>query len=245
MAKFDWKPYVPSAARRVRAARESASLRRQGRAPTPVVVHGRTIVTTFWGKAWCANLERYSDYANRLPRGRAYLRSGAVVDLEVTPGEIAAVVSGSALYRVRIRIAAVSPARWRAICADCAGAIDSLIALLQGSLSVAVATRLCSERTGLFPAPHEMRFDCSCPDWASMCKHVAAVLYGVGVRLDEQPALLFALRGVDQQELVSAGGQELGLRAARLPAGRLLEDADLSALFGIEIADGDDPPRRS
>ena len=195
---FGFKPYLSVAARRARAARELATLRKNGRTMSPVAIEGRKIARTFWGEAWCDNLERYSDYANRLPRGRTYVRNGSVVDLQVGPGRVTALVSGSAMYEVQVTVGPVPRAHWRAICKDCSGAIDSLVELLQGRFSKGVMTRLCEQKTGLFPSPKEILFTCSCPDWASMCKHVAAVLYGIGARLDHQPELLFALRKVDQ-----------------------------------------------
>ena len=186
---YGWRPYVSVAERRRKAAREMQKLRKKGHPVSPVVIEGRTIARTFWGKAWCDNLERYSDFANRLPRGRTYVRNGSVVDLQIAPGEVNALVSGSELYKVAVKVSAVPKARWTSICADCAGAIDSLVELLQGRFSKGVMERICQQKTGLFPAPAEIEFSCSCPDWASMCKHVAAVLYGIGARLDEQPEL--------------------------------------------------------
>src|SRR6266542_3973873 len=174
-------------------------------------VAGRAIVTTFWGKAWCENLERYSDFENRLPRGRTYVRNGSVIDLQIAPGEIKALVSGSSIYKVKVKVAPVAKARWQAICKDCAGAIDSLIELLQGKLSQGVMERVCRQKTGLFPSPAEIQLSCSCPDWADMCKHVAAALYGVGARLDEKPQLLFVLRGVDETELLAGAGEDLAV----------------------------------
>src|SRR5437899_1027640 len=181
-----WKPYVPVAKRRAQAAREAAKRTRKGQMVSPVVIDGRTIAKTFWGKAWCDNLERYSDYSNRLPRGRTYVRNGSVVDLRITPGAVTALVSGSELYDIEVKVVAVPKARWTAVCRDCAGAIDSLVELLQGRFSKGVMTRICQEKTGLFPSPAEVAFTCRCPDWASRCKHVAAVLYGVGVRLEDR-----------------------------------------------------------
>ena len=231
----DWKPYVPLAQRRKNAERELAKLKKKkGEASAPITLHGRLIAKTFWGKAWCDNLEAYSDYANRLPRGRTYVRNGSVVDLQVRGGEVEARVSGSSLYRVTISVAPITKPRWQAICKDCAGSIDSLVELLQGRLSTSVMERVCQQRTGLFPSPSEIKLDCSCPDWADMCKHVAAVLYGIGARLDEQPALIFKLRAVDETELIAsaARGQTLGTQR---PASAKVLDADLSALFGLEI----------
>ena len=199
----DWRPYVPVYLRRQRAEREMARRRKKGQPVSPVVILGRTIAKTFWGKSWCRNLEGYSDYSNRLPRGRTYVRNGSVVDLQIGPGDVRAWVSGSSLYEVRVEVAAVPRARWTALCKDCAGGIDSLVELLQGRLSKGVMERICRQKTGLFSSPREIEFDCSCPDWASMCKHVATVLYGVGARLDERPELLFALRKVDEKDLIA------------------------------------------
>jgi uncharacterized Zn finger protein len=227
---------VSVAARRARAARELAKLQKNGRAMSPIAIDGRRIASTFWGKAWCDNLERYSDYANRLPRGRTYVRNGSVVDLQVGPGRVTALVSGSAMYDVQVTVGPVPRARWSAICKDCSGAIDSLVELLQGRLSKGVMTRLCEEKTGMFPSPADIRFTCSCPDWASMCKHVAAVLYGVGARLDRQPELLFTLRKVDQQELIATAGSELSTKGKRPAGTKVLARDDLSEMFGIEMA---------
>ncbi|HZA34846.1 MAG TPA: hypothetical protein VE505_07960 [Vicinamibacterales bacterium] len=233
---YGFRPYVSVAARRARAARELAKLQKNGRAMSPIAIDGRRIASTFWGKAWCDNLERYSDYANRLPRGRTYVRNGSVVDLQVGPGRVTALVSGSAMYDVQVTVGPVPRARWIAICKDCSGAIDSLVELLQGRLSKGVMTRLCEEKTGMFPSPADIRFTCSCPDWASMCKHVAAVLYGVGARLDRQPELLFTLRKVDQQELIATAGSELSTKGKRPAGTKVLARDDLSEMFGIEMA---------
>jgi uncharacterized Zn finger protein len=233
---YGFHPYVSVAARRAQAARELAKLQKKGRKISPVAIEGRKIAGTFWGEAWCNNLERYSDYANRLPRGRTYVRNGSVLDLQVGPGCVTALVSGSMMYDVKVTVGPVSRARWSAICRDCSGAIDSLVELLQGRFSKGVMTRLCEEKTGLFPPPSDILFTCSCPDWASMCKHVAAVLYGIGARLDHQPELLFTLRKVDQQDLIAKAGSDLSKTGER-PAGvKVLASDDLSEMFGIEMA---------
>ncbi len=240
---YDFKPYVSVGARRAQAARELAKLQKKGRKISPIVIEGRTIAGTFWGEAWCDNLERYSDFANRLPRGRTYVRNGSVVDLQVGPGTVTALVSGSTMYDVKVTVGPVPRARWSAICKDCSGAIDSLVELLQGRFSTGVMTRLCEEKTGLFPSPNEILFTCSCPDWASMCKHVAAVLYGIGARLDHQPELLFTLRKVDQQDLIAKAGSDLS-RKRKAPAGtKVLATDDLSEMFGIEMAPATSPKR--
>ena len=233
--EWGWKPRTTVAERRRQAERETSKLRKKGRDLAPVVIAGRKIAHTFWGMAWCKNLESYGDYANRLPRGRSYVRNGLVLHLEIAGGSISALVRGSSLYKVSITIAAVPKACWRSICSDSVGAIDSLVELLQGRLSTSVMERISRQHTGLFPAPKEITFCCSCPDVASMCKHVAAVLYGVGARLDEQPELLFRLRRVDEKDLISTAGGRTRL-APRGPASdKLLSGANLSELFGIQL----------
>ncbi len=193
---------------------------------------------TFWGKAWCENLERYSDFANRLPRGRTYVRNGSVIDLQIKAGEIQALVCGSEIYRVAVKVSPVAKARWQAICKDCAGAIDSLIELLQGRFSKGVMERVCRQKTGLFPSPDEIKLSCSCPDWAEMCKHVAAVLYSIGARLDQQPDLLFRLHNVDEKELIAGAGKGLSLGKTAPATSKILGGEDLSALFGLDMAQG-------
>ena len=238
---YGWAPYVPVAERRRKALRELEKRKKQGQDVSPVRIEGRTIAATFWGKSWCQNLERYSDYANRLPRGRTYVRNGSVVDLQIEPGEIHAHVSGSRLYKVLLKVAPVPKARWQSICKDCAGAVDSLVELLQGRLSKAVMERICRQSQGLFPAPAEIQLSCSCPDWADMCKHVAAVLYGIGARFDRQPELLFRLRGVDETELIASAGQAAPLAKQGPGAGKLLGGEDLSAIFGLDMAQSTSP----
>jgi uncharacterized Zn finger protein len=230
-----WFPYVPVAERRKQAAREIEKLRKKGHPVAPVILEGRTIARTFWGKAWCDNLESYRDYENRLSRGRAYVRHGAVIDLQIAPLEISARVSGSSIYRVSVSITALAPTLWRSLCEGCAGGIDSLVELLQGRFSKGVMERICRQDQGLFPKPSDIRFSCTCPDGALLCKHVAAVLYGVGARLDERPELLFQLRAVDESELVADLDKALPFSNRPLDADKVLETDDLSALFGLDM----------
>jgi uncharacterized Zn finger protein len=232
---WGWKPYVPVAKRRQQAEKAIAKAQKVGKGLVPVRLSGRAIATSFWGKAWCDNLEAYSDFSNRLPRGRTYVRNGSVIDLKVEPGKVKAQVVGSSLYRVEISVSEVPKARWQAIAKESAGSIDSMIELLQGKLSRGVMDRLCRPQTGLFPAPNELKLDCSCPDWATMCKHVAAVLYGVGARLDAQPELLFTLRKVDASALV-AQAMATPMKTGKTPAReRILADDALADVFGIDF----------
>jgi uncharacterized Zn finger protein len=236
-SRYDfYPPYVPVAERKARAAKEAAKLLKKGGVHQPVVLEGKTIARTFWGKAWCQNLESYSDYSNRLPRGRSYVRNGSVLHLDIRRGEIEALVSGRSLYTIKIGIQPVGKARWDSLRGECAGSIGSLMELLAGKLSDRVMGVMTSKERGLFPAPSEIALDCSCPDWADMCKHVAAVLYGVGARLDEKPELLFLLRHVDHRELVGGAGAVAALTKGKGTTGvAVLENADVADVFGIEL----------
>jgi uncharacterized Zn finger protein len=234
----DFTPYVPVEARRTQAKAAVAAHATKAQPWEPVeIAPGHGIATTFWGRAWCSNIESYSDFYSRLGRGRSYVRSGAVLDLRITAGIVKARVLGSRMYDVEVKIAGVPKPRWDDVCRRCSGGIESVVDLLQGRLSKHVMAHMCSRESGLFPAPREIAFDCTCPDWADMCKHVAAVLYGVGARLDQRPQLLFALRGVNENELIARAGSDLRLGQGRAGSARRLEHADLGALFGLDLAD--------
>ena len=237
MSFFRWGPKPSVGAQRKTAEQRLAKSQKGGRSLSPVVIDGRKIATSFWGKAWCDNLESYSDYANRLPRGRSYVRHRCVIDLQIASGEITAQVSGSSLYMIKITVAPLQDKSWRGICQDCAGSINSVVELLQGRLSEAVMERVCRAGNGLFPAPKAITLSCSCPDGAAMCKHVAATLYGVGARLDSMPELLFKLRGVDQQQLIAHASATPVATTGKATAKsrKVLAGADLSALFGLDM----------
>jgi len=234
---FEFPPYVSAGARRARARAVAEKIaRKQKRSLAPVgPIDGNRLVRTFWGKAWCDNLESYGDYANRLPRGRSYARHGAVIDLVIAAGKITALVSGTSTYEIGITIQPLPPKIWTRVSSECAGQIDSLVDLLRGKLPPQVMEIVTRKEGGLFPASKHISFACSCPDWAGMCKHVAATLYGVGVRLDQQPELLFELRGVDHAELVGGAAEAVPRLATGAKSRKVIEGADLSALFGIEL----------
>lgn len=236
-----WRPYVPVAQRRAKAMKQMEKLRKKGMDIQPVKIEGRQIARTFWGRGWCDHLEKFSDYENRLPRGRTYVRNGSVCHLEVQKGKIAAKVSGSAIYDVKIAIKPLPKDKWRKVKEASAGQIGSLLELLQGKLSDHVMAVVTDRDRGLFPRPAEISLHCSCPDWATMCKHVAAVLYGVGARLDEKPELLFLLRGVDHSELVSEEAAKTVVTKARKTSRRTLDESKLSEVFGIDLAPVADP----
>lgn len=228
--------YVTVAERREKALKQARKLEKRGRVLEPVSLAGQRIANSFWGKAWCKNLESYMDFSNRLPRGRTYVRTGAVVDLRIGAGQIDALVAGSSLYEVAVRIEKLARKRWRAVIKNCAGHIDSVVGLLQGKLSGTVLQTLVDPDEGLFPTPKEIVFICSCPDAASMCKHIAAVLYGVGARLDMKPELFFKLRSVALEEMVAKSAVRHAPRTKDA-----LDAESLEGIFGIEL---DRRPRR-
>jgi uncharacterized Zn finger protein len=208
----------------------------------PIRVEGRTITRTFWGNAWCENLQSYADLAYRLDRGRSYLRSGAVIDLRMDGAEVKARVVGTRIYKVRVALAPIAPARWKKIVRACTGRIGSLVALLRGELPDEVMEVVTARGTGLFPEPAELEMSCDCPDSAALCKHLAATLYGVGVRLDDQPQLLFQLRGVQASDLIEQATAGLAASPRKGTATLKGSTSDLAELFGIELVDA--PPEK-
>jgi len=235
-----WYEYRDRQEQEAAVARQIAKKRKKGEPFVPVeaATTRGAIATTFWGKAWCTNLETYSDYESRLPRGRTYLRKGNVYDLEISEGSVFAYVAGSNLYEVEITIDPLLKKRWTALRKSIAGEISNLVDLLGNNLGAGVMGLVTDPKNGLFPEPKEIQINCNCPDWAGLCKHAAAVLYGVGARLDQQPDLLFLLRGTDHTELVSAAtGSAAGLTAPLSPHTNALAPDDLSELFGIELAE--------
>ncbi len=236
MAYYGFSPYVSVGKRLANGKKKMEQLRKKGLDVQPIEIQGRKITHTFWGGAWCEHLEKFSDYSNRLPRGRTYVRNGSVCHLEINKGRINAYVSGSDLYKLEIKIKPLSASRWKEIKKQSAGQIGSLLELLQGKLSKQVMEIVTNQKTGLFPSPKEITLGCDCPDWANMCKHVAAVLYGIGARLDQQPELLFILRGVDHNDLINTDVQ--------IPKGKSKRrqlTGDLSDVFGIELDETTQP----
>lgn len=242
---FDGFPeYVPVAERRRKARNKVEKLKKKNPDITPVIITGNKLATTWWGTAWNKNLESYSDYINRIGRGRSYVRNGAVLDLKIEQGLIKALVQGSSSkpYQVDVKISPLVGGQWEKIKKACAGRIDSLPELIDGKFPKALSDLFTAKGSGLFPTPREIIFQCSCPDWAVMCKHVAAVLYGVGTKLDQDPALFFTLRSVNVEELISGairGKVESMLNCSKAKSRRVLADADISDVFGIELEKGE------
>lgn len=234
-----YRKYVPVAKRRAQANKKTEALQKQGKEIQPVEIGGSKIAHSFWGKGWCKHLESFSDYSNRLPRGRTYARNGSVCHLDIQPGRIEALVSGSSLYTVTVEIKPLPQSAWKVIKEKCAGGIGSMLELLQGKLSNEVMAVVSDREGGLFPKPGEIKLKCSCPDWATMCKHVAAVLYGAGNRFDTRPELLFLLRNVAAEELIAAN---LALPGKPGAAGDTIAESQLASIFGIDLDEGEPAP---
>lgn len=244
---YGYGEYVTAAEKKARNQKSIEKLRKKDSGISPVVISGRKLARTWWGKAWNDNLERYSDYENRIGRGSSYVRQGAVLDLKIAPRMITALVQGSRKkpYQIDIAIQPLDNSTWKAITRACEGKIESLQELIEGKFPEALSELFTAKGKGLFPAPKEISFNCSCPDWASMCKHVAAALYGVGARLDENPALFFVLRNVNIDELVSKAisqRSETLLKKSGRKSSRAIDNDDISAMFGIDMEEENEKP---
>ena len=232
---------------RRKAEKKLKELRKKKPDIRPIVIEGRKIAKTWWGISWNTNLERYADYSNRIGRGRSYVRNGSVLDLHINQGKVKSLVQGtrSKPYSVDITINRIGETQWKQITSTCEGELESLQELLMGHFPKALGEIFTAKGTGLFPSPKEIKFSCSCPDWASMCKHVAAVLYGIGARLDKDPKLFFTLRDVEVNELISQAVEEKTkelLRKAEKKSDRVIDEVDISEVFGIELEDKEPSP---
>lgn len=243
MAYYDYygyPRYVSVGEKRAKARRKLEQLKKKRPGIRPVVVEGNSLARTWWGKAWNGNLSKYADYSNRVGRGRSYVWHGAVLDLQISPGQVNALVQGSqqSPYTVTMQIKPIGKAIWAEIRAACEGQFASLQELLEGRFPKGLAELFTAKGSGLFPSPKEIEFRCSCPDWAYMCKHVAAVLYGIGTRLDEDPSLFFVLRKVKMDDLITQAVRDKSerlLKQAKKKTARVIDDADLGEVFGIEM----------
>jgi uncharacterized Zn finger protein len=243
MSYWRYPRYVSVAEKKAKAARKLKQLRKKNPAIRPITLEGQAIAKTWWGKSWNLNLERYADYSNRIGRGRSYVRHGAVLDLQISAGQVKSLVQGSRAkpYTVTIKIKGIAKAIWQNMKAACAGKLDSLPELLRGKFPKALGEVFTAQGRGLFPSPQEIDFDCSCPDWAYMCKHVAATLYGIGTRLDDNAGLFFKLRKVKIDDLIQQTLKDQSyklLEKAEKMSSEKIAESDLSGMFGIDMEDG-------
>lgn len=240
MSNWGQYKYVPASVKKAKAEKSLEKLRKKNPGLRPVAINGRKLAKTWWGIAWNTNLERYADFASRIERGRTYVRNGAVLDLKIEPGRVTGLVQGTRIKPYDVVIA-IEPLKSQAIAQiknACAGNIHSLQELIEGKFPENLSELFTAKGNGLFPAPNEIAFQCSCPDWAGMCKHVAALLYGVGARLDEDPTLFFTLRQVNIDDLITLALIETTvdmISKSETKSHRFLDDDDLSRLFGIDV----------
>jgi len=242
MGDWGYPRYVSVGEKKAKAAKKIKQLRKKNPDIRPVIIEGRAIATTWWGKSWNVNLERYADYKNRIGRGRSYVRHGTVLDLRIEQGQVTSLVQGTASkpYSVTVDIKELPANIWKKITVACEGKLDSLQELLAGKFPKALNEIFTAQGKGLFPSPKEISFSCNCPDWAYMCKHVAATLYGIGARLDEEPGLFFKLRKVEMNDLISRAVEDKTqklLKKARRKSSRVIDDSSLSDVFGIDLED--------
>ena len=235
MGYYGWRPYVSVAKRQEKVLKKLKNLQKKGFDVQPIELVNRKIAATFWGKSWCEHIEFFSDYENRLPRGRTYVRNGSVCHLLIKKGKLSAIVAGSSLYNIEIDIQPLPIEKWLEIKKKCSGQIGSILELLSGQLSDSVMNVVCHREQGLFPLPGEIKVSCSCPDWATMCKHVAAVLYGVASRLDHSPGQIFLLRGVNHEELIDISSTISKAIEKGMPTRNRIAESSLEDVFGIEI----------
>ncbi len=230
--------YESAAEKRAKASRSLGKLKKKNPDIEPIIIEGRALAKNWWGKAWNLNLESYADYENRIARGKSYVRSNAVLDLKILKGQVVAKVQGSRVkpYDVEIVIDTINNEKWEQVTALCNRRIDSLEQLIEGKFPKELEVLFTERKYGMFPSPKEIHFACSCPDWAYMCKHVAAVLYGVGARLDVNPMLFFELRALDGQELVRKSMEkklDSMMKNAGKKSKREIADKDISTIFGL------------
>jgi len=238
MSPYGYSNYVTEDEKKYKAAKALAKLRKKNPDIMPVVIEGKTLAKTWWGKIWNNNLESYADYSNRISRGKSYVRCNMVLDLKITKGNVEALVMGSGTkpYNVIVKIDTLKKEKWERVIKECNSSIQSMEQLMEGKFPKELEILFTEKKFGLFPSPDEIRFACSCPDWADMCKHVAAVLYGIGSRLDTDPLLFFELRDIDSQALIKKSIEEKldnMLKNAGKKSSREISDEDVFDLFGV------------
>lgn len=236
MSWYDYPRYTSHKVTKEDTEKAIAKLRKKHPDIAPVIITGKSIASSWWAKSWNNNLERYADYSNRIGRGKSYVKSGAVLDLKIEKSTVTALVQGSRAkpYEITVKIDPLSEKVWKKILNVCNHKIDSMEALTEGRFPKELTELFTSPDTNLFPSPKEIHFSCSCPDWASMCKHVAAVLYGIGTRFDEDPLLFFKLRDIDFTLLLKKSIEqkmESMLKNAGKKSPRALKDEEVDRLF--------------
>ncbi len=234
---YDFYEYIPVGQKKLNAQKQIEKLRKKNPDISPVIIEGSKIATKWWGISWNKNLENYADYSNRIDRGRSYVKNGFVIDLKIYPGIVEALVMGSSNtpYKVRVDIEVMSQRDWNRVVSACSNKISNLDELISGKFPIELQ-ELFTMKNGLFPSSSEIDFSCSCPDWASMCKHVSAVLFAIGAKFDEDPLLFFKLRGIDFEYLIKKSVDEKlknMMKNSEQKSKRVIEDEDIDDIFGL------------
>ena len=220
----EFSPRLKAADLEKLAATRLAEYLAEGEELHPVVNKTRKLAKNFWGSAWMKQLALCESGGMCLAPGRTLLRHACVLHVDIQPGSISALVSAEEVFEVELKLESLDEERLERLAATCSGHIDSLLSLMQGKVDEAVLLQLCHPENGLLPTPEDWRMHCTCPDWAEPCPHAAAAIYAAGCLIDEKPELLFTLRGIQPEALLSA------------PAPTNEIDADkLSAMFGIDL----------
>ncbi|WP_129596215.1 SWIM zinc finger family protein [Anaerophilus nitritogenes] len=238
MSFYGFGEYITVAKKKENAQKSIEKLRKKNPNISPVIINGNAIAKKWWGKAWNTNLESYADLKNRIGRGRSYVRHGAVLDLQIKTGQVEALVQGSSSkpYSVLIQIDELDQGKWTRVIEICNHRIDTMETLIAGEFPKEFDELFKESKNGLFPSLKEIHFQCSCPDSAVVCKHIAAVLYGIGARLDNDPILFFKLRNIDFESLLKKSIEEKMksmLQNADKNSKRVIDEDEVFDLFGI------------
>ena len=236
--------YVSKAQQQQYASKSSLKLEKTlGRKLEPIILTSSKLATSWWGIMWNKNLERYATFSNRIGRGKTYVRNGLVIDFQIKYGEVNAYVQGTrkAPYKVTVSIDNINSKIVEKIKLSCQGKIETMEQLLEGSFSKDLADIFMVEGVGLFPEPKEIHFGCSCPDWTDCCKHVSAVLYAIGSKLDVNPSLFFTLRGLDLddflKDVIINKTDNLLEKGKNCNSKRIIKEKNINDLFQINIED--------
>lgn len=173
---------------------------------------------TWWAKRFLSILDSFG-WSKRLTRGRSYARSGQVIEYNIDYGVITSKVQGSRAkpYSINIKVKTLSMKQWSSIIKTMASQARFLAKLLSGEMPHDIEDLFKSTGVPLFPSSEkDFHAECSCPDWANPCKHIAAVYYVVGEAFDRNPFLIFHLRGVKKDELLEMLRKEISITTAKI-----------------------------
>lgn len=207
----------------------------------PIILASTKLATSWWGKMWNTNLERYAEYSNRIGRGKTYVKNELVIDLQIEESKVFAYVQGKRRdpYQIAIYIDPTKPGLIEQIKEKCQGKLDTVEELLEGKFSKEISSIFMIQGAGLFPEPKEIKFRCSCPDYTSCCKHVSAVLYGIGSKLDVNPLLFFTLRGINLddflKDVIISKTENILDKGIKCKSKRIIDNANIEDLFDIDL----------